>query len=72
MSDTPWSDRPIASQALNLMDAAHQMAMRPELTDAERAKFTAAAVVLRNVWLDIEERFRLAKPGTTTFSVLAQ
>jgi hypothetical protein len=54
------------------MDAAHQMAMRPELTDAERAKFTAAAVVLRNVWLDIEERFRMAKPGTTMYSVLSQ
>lgn len=66
------SDRPIASEALNLLDAVREMAERPELTDSERAKFTAAAVVLSNVWLDIEGRFRMAPTGSTLFSVLAQ
>jgi hypothetical protein len=66
------SERPIASEALRLLDELRQMALRPELTEAERAKFTAAATVVSNVWLDIEERFRMARPGTTMFSVLAQ
>jgi hypothetical protein len=66
------SNRPIASEALNLLDAVREMAERPELTDSERAKYVAAATVLSNVWLDIEGRFRMAPPGSTTFSVLAQ
>lgn len=65
-------DNPIQSEALRILNELREFIDRPELTDAERVKFQSAGIIIRDGWLDIEDRFVRAPIGSTTFSVLGQ